>query len=311
MSLVAREIDYTAPRECYQEGAGPVFEFPFEDNGDFSTFTVARSYKQTPAGFVADKLAGRFRPGEVRDHEYGNTFLLATSVPQPTPTGLYAFTRTFATIPGVHVDYSTINITKPDPGALGSLLATSTYDGIPLVTNLGRAYSYLGYVWAANQIWGPTKSTSGSTTSGSDRRLTFASPHGVTTQDILVSDGTPVAIRLAAAGYSVVDPTTIDILGAGSIGINRLSIYYRDYTPGLDTVACHLLTRYYLPGYSSGISTPDDIGVPDPLTNPVVFLAAVLSNLSGFLYYDLKARDKWRESPIHYQTTVEINMGEV
>lgn len=95
MPTFATDLDYTVPREY----GTPELEYPFESNGDLATVFITRKFKQYPANFKADQVAGTYRPGTQVDSEIADAWLMATSKATTTPNGLYAFTRTFARIP--------------------------------------------------------------------------------------------------------------------------------------------------------------------------------------------------------------------
>jgi hypothetical protein len=109
----------------YQIGS-PSFDYPFEANGDMDTVIVTRSYKQTPDAFVADRAAGTFTPGVYEDPEYPGAYLMATSKPQETRTGLYSFTRVFATVPTTQTIPGSLFVTKPViPGTFPQIIGDS------------------------------------------------------------------------------------------------------------------------------------------------------------------------------------------
>ncbi len=108
MSVIARELDYSSP----QESGTPQIDFPFDMNGDFTSITITRHFKQTYAGFSADRRANRFPMGLTVDTETGG-YLVATSKPALTITGLQSFDRTFARIPLTQSVPSSLLLTKP------------------------------------------------------------------------------------------------------------------------------------------------------------------------------------------------------
>lgn len=109
MASIIRELDYTTA----QEHSTPELELPFEAQGDFSTLRITRFYKQTPAGFYQDRVANRVPLGLTLDPEYRGCVLLAVSKPSLTPTGLYAFSRTYGHVPAALLRIRTRTITKP------------------------------------------------------------------------------------------------------------------------------------------------------------------------------------------------------
>lgn len=101
MATVALELDYTTP----QPVGTPEIEFPYEANGDLQTMVITQAYKQTRDGFMADRFAGRYKPGAVNHPDYSNAWLNRTSKPETTATGLYRFTRSFCTVPVDQITY--------------------------------------------------------------------------------------------------------------------------------------------------------------------------------------------------------------
>ncbi len=129
--MIARSLDYTTAQEI----APPEYEFPFEMNGDAATFIVTRFYKQTQEGFYSDKAANLYRPGVTLDPQHAATYLLFTGQPRATPTGLFAFTRSFAKIPVPQTEPSSMFITKPDipgtfPQVFGDFLIVKPVDSV-------------------------------------------------------------------------------------------------------------------------------------------------------------------------------------
>jgi hypothetical protein len=106
MPLVARELDYTTPREV----DSPEYEFPFEKNGDFTSTIVRRRYKQTRAAFTA----ARPLPGGVLvDSEVPGAYYVGMDSASTTPTGLATYRRTYATVPATQTEPTSINLSKP------------------------------------------------------------------------------------------------------------------------------------------------------------------------------------------------------
>jgi hypothetical protein len=110
MSSIARERSYSTPQEC----APPDFEFPFEANGDSATFIVTRHFKQERSAFFADKMAGLFQPGKVADHEFSQAWLIKTTPPTLTDTGLFRFARLFSCVPPTQTVPDSQFIPKPE-----------------------------------------------------------------------------------------------------------------------------------------------------------------------------------------------------
>lgn len=123
----------------------------------------------------------------------------------------------------------------------------------------------------------------------------------------------PRASVTTSGQWSIIDANTI----AYSIGITNNTLLsglfgqlLRSYTPGADRVRCNLVTNFYLPGVTAGITTGADIPVPAPLTNDTDFLTAVLANTSGYLNYDASDLTEWI-GPIFQQTQKQIDFADV
>lgn len=132
MSLVAHERDYSTP----QEYDTPAYEFPFEGNGDYTTFVVTRKFKQFRQNFIASRLAGQYRAGVDFDAVHRDAVLIATSEPGQTITGLFAFTRTFARVPLTQVVPSSRGVAKPDltgpfPKTVGDVVVDQPNPDVP------------------------------------------------------------------------------------------------------------------------------------------------------------------------------------
>jgi hypothetical protein len=112
MSLNVHDGPYSQPGGL-AVGA-PSFEFPFLQNGDSASFILTRTYKQTRAAYIADRLSGTFKLGAVHDTQYTNAWLIAETPYSVTTTGLLQFQRRFATIPSTQTVPSSINAIKPE-----------------------------------------------------------------------------------------------------------------------------------------------------------------------------------------------------
>lgn len=120
MPSIARELDYTTPQRIGR--AEP--DYPFEQFGDYATFVLVETYKQTRAGYLADKAANLYRPGSVTHPDYPDAWLCSTSKPVTTTTGLYQFTRTWSTVPALHYEPASRLFDRP---VLHDLKSGSTY----------------------------------------------------------------------------------------------------------------------------------------------------------------------------------------
>ncbi len=120
---------------------------------------------------------------------------------------------------------------------------------------------------------------------------------------------------LQNTAWSVVNSNTLAVCplvagGLASNNANLFGIYLRTYTPGPDRVGVKLVQDFYLPGVTVGITTAADIPIPAPLINDADFLAAVVSNLTGYLNYDADPLSFWIGA-IQTQVQKQINMADV
>lgn len=84
----------------------PIFEYPFAQNGDLTSRTLRRTFKQRPQYYQRTQLG-------TPDQQYGNMYLISESEPVFTTTGLYQFVQVFANIPATQTTYSSRSISKP------------------------------------------------------------------------------------------------------------------------------------------------------------------------------------------------------
>lgn len=78
------------------------------------------------------------------------------------------------------------------------------------------------------------------------------------------------------------------------------------YTPGTSRVACSLVSKFYLPGVSPGVSDPTDIPVPSAGGELAVF-AAILAGSSDPIVYEVNDFVRWLGGPIYQVTATEID----
>jgi hypothetical protein len=311
-SLIIRDIPQ--PADQPYETAPPEYEYPFLKYGDSTAFVLTRFYKQTIAGWNADRLAGRYIPGQATDAEHTDAYMMDESKPVRTPSGMVAFERTFARLPEPQVTFGTRVITRPTPATAGGTSKVMREVVSPGVSTLmANGWDYLGYWWdvVRNRVYGPYVAATGAN-SGSDERVTWNS-HGLTgTERIAVNQGTGF-MTFAPGDYSVIDGNTIDLLGFASwfVSLDFAAVYHRDYTPGTDRVGRRMRQEFYLPGLTPGISTPTDIPLPDSLLNDADFLAQIIANATGYYNYDATELVRWNNWPIYTQTFEELDMGTV
>lgn len=314
MSTIARDSDYSTPVEVGRRDE----EYPFEALGDLSAVVLSRTFKQIPDNYREDRASGRFAPGAVSDSEIPDAYLMATGKPTVTATGLFQFSRQFARVPAAQVSYGSRVITKPTAASVGGATGAA-YGFVSAVSGgslLGQYALFSGYVFAPNsKVYGPEVVTT-SANSGGNTRITFSSPHGLTGTEYIASKydviGYSYGIVAPTTGWSVVDSTTIDLLGVNLGGYGRaVAKYLRDYTPGTARVGTRNTQSFYLPGVTSGIFSPADIPMPSVLVNDAAFLASVIANTSGYITYDASELTRWRDWPIYTQTLTAINMSNV
>lgn len=143
--------------------------------------------------------------------------------------------------------------------------------------------------------------------------------HGFDEADALIlvnpnmtGEGLTVPFLLVPSGlWEVVDTSTIAILH----GIYDPSLYTLvgdptssgSYLPGTYRIVCRLVSNYYLPGVSPGISTPADIPIP-ARSGIDALVDALLAGETGTIVYDVSDFVRWRGGPIIELTTTEINL---
>lgn len=282
-------------------------EYPFAALGD----TTAARYVAT---YLVDQAAFSPTARGTVDSENAGFYLESETKPDIVNGDIAQFSRTYSSVPADVVSYGTRDITKPTAASAGGTTgAIYIFYASPAGTVLGLYTSYQGYLFAPNnKIYGPLL-TATSANSGGNTRLT-ATAHGIAgTESIIVAGigGSTARYGIVAPGaYTVVDANTIDVLGY-NLGTAAISLakYLRDYTPGTDRVGLRRTQKFYLPGVTSGITTPADIPLPSLLVNDVELLASLLANLTGYQTYDASALTRWNDGPIYTQTYDEIDMS--
>lgn len=102
MSTVARDTFGAQPVEVGRA----VIEYPFRMNGDRTTKTIKRTYKQAPGHFTPTPLGSP-------DAQFPNAYLIEETDPVPTQTNLDSFTRVYSTVPGTQTVSSSIILSRP------------------------------------------------------------------------------------------------------------------------------------------------------------------------------------------------------
>jgi len=281
----------------------PRWQWPFRVNGDLVSAFFEQDYWQTLATFTPQKW--------IIPHElYSDFYLVKESEPQSLDALVVKFTRTFARIPVTQTAYGTTKINKPLLSEFATAFNGNGVTGAGTSSTVTPCYDYISHMWDGqnNRVYGPYITTT-SANNGANTRVTWPSAHGITTQRFMIkSSGNRYIFN--SGDYTVVDTTNIDLLG-WLFGANATQAgkYLRDYTSGPGNVVTKNVGTFYLPGITSGITTPADVTMPAPLLNDAAFLAAVVATLSGFLNYDLDGFGPWMDSSIYRLDAVQINMA--
>lgn len=143
----------------------------------------------------------------------------------------------------------------------------------------------------------------------------IATAHGLASSGNLIcstsSSDTGQALLPYGTQWSVVDANTLAV-ASSYVQTNPAYVgqQTRAYTPGTDRVGIKKTKTFYLPGITSGISTPADIAIPSPLLNDAEFFAAAVATTSGYLTYDSSALEIWM-GQIYAQEATAINMADI
>lgn len=144
---------------------------------------------------------------------------------------------------------------------------------------------------------------------GAGQRVLTVPAHGFTTADTLVMAGTSVALSQVPiyaffdiTSFTVVDANTISVTVTGQdyfintplithLGAQRVT----GYQPGPINCRCQVITDYFLPGVSAGITTAQDVTLATVQSDPAQFLGGMV--LSTTLNYDVGDLRTW-DGPI-------------
>lgn len=110
--------------------------------------------------------------------------------------------------------------------------------------------------------------------------------------------------------WVAVDANTLAVSAAAPSG-TVIGQLLRAYVPGIDVLGCKIISNFYLPGVTPGITTAADIPIPSPLINDVEFLTSVIANPTGFVDYNSRDLTRWRGGPIYQLDKIQINMADV
>jgi hypothetical protein len=140
-------------------------------------------------------------------------------------------------------------------------------------------------------------------------RATITS-HGFSASSDLLVFQTATHRLLDSTKWAEIDANTIAFSSLGtSLSYTLFGDKLRDYTPGTDRVGVRQTQKFYLPGVTSGITTPSDIPLPALLLNDEELLAAIIQYQTGYQTYDASELVRWNGWPIYTQTLEEIDMA--
>ncbi len=265
--------------------------------------------------YIATTSVTRAISSPIRDKVDPLAFLCLEVDPNLQNSQAAVVARTFFRVPIQQVVQSDLSINKPAISTLGQANNFETIiSGVQ--RNIGAGYTYNNYDWPPNrnEVYGPMAATTVAN-SGGNTRVTWSSPHGITGTEWIASGGVGPsgnAIYIVApSDYSVVSTTVIDILGFNNVGGTLSSKILRNYTPGLSMMRCKVVSDFYLPGVTVGITTADDIPIPGDLLNPATFIAAATANVTGYVTYQLKSIQQWKQTPIWQRDILQINFADL
>jgi hypothetical protein len=146
---------------------------------------------------------------------------------------------------------------------------------------------------------------------------TISAPlHGLTASNTLFlkTDATYV---IFTGQFSVPDANTIILspvsgtTPASAIAITEVGKRTKQgYKPGTTSIRANIVTNFYLPGVTTGITTTADIPLPTLQSDDASFLQAVFAG-SGTINYIVGQWVRWMNSPIISQDTTQIAAADV
>ena len=117
------------------------------------------------------------------------------------------------------------------------------------------------------------------------RTITTTNAHGLTAgQEIYLKQGGAYSFGLT--NYTVLDSTRIQVqpgaIGWSTTAITEIGGFVCEYMAGPRTYNTRISTKYWLPGVSSGITTPADIPAPSDEITDAAFIDAHFSSAGGW-----------------------------
>lgn len=136
--------------------------------------------------------------------------------------------------------------------------------------------------------------------------------HGLSAAQAIRINTTTTGGGTATTVASVVDADNFTVTNS-SAQVSAWAYYrtlQRTYTPGVDRVVARITQTFYLPGITTGITTPADIPTPDVAINDIQLLTLITNSATGFQTYDADPLARWPEplSPIYVQSITAINV---
>lgn len=307
----------------------PEIEYPFEQNGDMWSLILTQTYKQTPDAWIADQVAARYVPGvkELAHATYGTLYLMATSKPTSTPTGLYVFTRSWARVPRQQIiqgsylfsapNFTPINwssaFTTVPSGSYAiegnyAIIALASYTPAVNALTTAACAALSGYFGAALAITAYTGDPATTLTipghnyiadnhilyrrdSGNQRFYTFA-VSSISGNDVIGTS--TVRAEFSAAGSAVA--LYLLPLAFTTTALARKRTKTAPDTGQQVVLPAQTIDDYYLLGVSSGIAVATDILHKQPYTLES-YLAAWAAAAAWFNVQS-SGLDPWLDGPI-------------
>jgi hypothetical protein len=213
-------------------------------------------------------------------------------------------------------------------------LATVIADGLTVsVTNSLPDLGYLGFTISygtAPAVWPKVFTLNAGSLTVTTSANTATQIASLTSQNLclpahltIASHGLITSVALATVGTSSII-LTYPVASWGSIDANTIWVptlppaigstwayagsFVMTYPAGTTYLLSALnLEQYYLPGVTSGITTPADIPVPTNIQAPADFLNALVTT-TGFQTYQSNGPAPWMDSLIYKQTLIKINL---
>ncbi len=116
---------------------------------------------------------------------------------------------------------------------------------------------------------------------------------------------------LRTGNWGSIDANTVWVSNFTSTNYGVLfGTFIRSYFPGQTfLVRTRVTETFYLPGVTTGITTPADIASPIGLQNPADFINAILTS-SGFQLYQSEGPQPWLGTLIYVVKSVDVNVSD-